>query len=72
MSRRRVVHVVRSSSFAGVERYVADTAAELHDRGWDVVVIGGDAQRMRAELPADLDHLPGDSLVQVVRSLSTV
>jgi glycosyltransferase involved in cell wall biosynthesis len=66
---RRVVHLVRSDSFAGVERYVADTCAELAQRGWEVTVIGGDPRRMRAQLPATVEHLSGASVVDVVRYL---
>jgi glycosyltransferase involved in cell wall biosynthesis len=69
MTRGRVVHLVRSDTFAGVERYVADTATELAARGWDVTVVGGDATRMRAELPAAVSHRPARSTVEVAREL---
>lgn len=48
MSNRRVVHVVRSDSFAGVERYMCDVGRELGARGWDVLLVGGDPQHMAA------------------------
>lgn len=66
---RSVVHVVRSDAFAGVERYIADTATELASRGWQVTVIGGDPTRMRAELPPDVAHHPARTVVQVARAL---
>jgi glycosyltransferase involved in cell wall biosynthesis len=43
----RIVHVVRSDSFAGVERYISLVAPRLSARGCDVTVIGGDKARMR-------------------------
>lgn len=70
MTVRRVVQLVRSDSFAGVERYVADTSAELAHRGWAVTVLGGDPTRMRAELPGTVDHHPAATVVDVARSLS--
>ena len=45
--RGRVVHVVCTTAFAGVERYVANVAPHLARRGWDVVVVGGDSVRMQ-------------------------
>lgn len=69
MSDRRVVQVVRTNSFAGVERYVADTSAELAHRGWTVTVLGGDPHRMRSELPATVDHHAVGTVVDVARTL---
>jgi glycosyltransferase involved in cell wall biosynthesis len=69
MTIRRVVHLVRSDSFAGVERYVADTSAELAHREWAVTVIGGDPRRMRAQLPAGVDHYPAATIADVARTL---
>jgi glycosyltransferase involved in cell wall biosynthesis len=66
--RRRVVHCIRSDSFAGVERYVANVAPELARRGWDVHVIGGDPARMRAELGL-VRHTPADTTRAVVSGL---
>lgn len=43
----RIVHVIRSDGFAGVETHVARLAAAQHDRGDQVVVIGGDPRLMR-------------------------
>jgi glycosyltransferase involved in cell wall biosynthesis len=43
----RIAHVVRSDSFAGVERYICLVAPRLAARGCEVTVIGGDQSRMR-------------------------
>jgi glycosyltransferase involved in cell wall biosynthesis len=43
----KVAHVVRSDSFAGVERYISLVAPRLAARGCEVTVIGGDPSRMR-------------------------
>ena len=45
-----VVQVVRSDAFAGVERYLCQVANGLDSRGHHLTVIGGDPDRMRAEL----------------------
>jgi glycosyltransferase involved in cell wall biosynthesis len=42
----KVAHVVRSDSFAGVERYISLVAPRLAARGCEVTVIGGDQSRM--------------------------
>jgi len=69
----RVVQVVRSDGFAGVEQYVANLAGSLGRRGWDVTVIGGDRRRMEAEL-ADTGVVlrDGATLSRVVRQLREV
>lgn len=69
MSTRRVVQLVRTDRFAGVERYVADTSTELARRGWTVTVLGGDPGRMRAQLPASVDHHPAGTIADMVRAL---
>lgn len=69
MAERRVTHVVRSHGFAGVERYVCDTVAELARRGWDATVIGGDPELMRAALPEQVGFLPASSTTEVARAL---
>ena len=43
----RVVHVVCTEGFAGVERYVTTVAAGLAARGCEVTVLGGDPTQMR-------------------------
>jgi len=42
----RIAHVVRSDSFAGVERYVRMVAPRLAARGCEVAVVGGDPAQM--------------------------
>jgi glycosyltransferase involved in cell wall biosynthesis len=64
-----VVHVVRSDAFAGVERYIADTATELAARGWAVTVIGGDPTAMRAQLGPSVQFAPATSVIEVARAL---
>lgn len=67
---RRVVHVVRSDAFAGVERYITYVAPALRRRGVDVVVIGGDPRAMAAALgPAGVRHLGATTTLQAVRQL---
>jgi glycosyltransferase involved in cell wall biosynthesis len=44
----RVLHLCCTSSFAGVERHVADLAASQAERGDEVVVVGGAVDRMTA------------------------
>jgi glycosyltransferase involved in cell wall biosynthesis len=46
----RVLHVIRSDAFAGVERHVANLAAGQADAGHRVRVVGGDVTAMRAVL----------------------
>ncbi|BBH17085.1 hypothetical protein Back2_13720 [Nocardioides baekrokdamisoli] len=69
MSRPRVTHVVATDAFAGVERYVCDTVTELHARGWQVTVIGGDPEAMRANLPAGVLQFPARTAAHAVRTL---
>jgi glycosyltransferase involved in cell wall biosynthesis len=54
----RITHVVRSDSFAGVERYISVISCELSHRGHDVTVLGGEPSRMRAELPPEVTWSP--------------
>jgi glycosyltransferase involved in cell wall biosynthesis len=69
MTRPTVVHVVRSDAFAGVERYIAETANELARRGWAVSVIGGDAVSMRRHLADAVGHRPATTTHEVHRAL---
>lgn len=64
-----VVHVVRSDAFAGVERYILDTANELANRGWNVSVIGGDPSSMRAQLDERVGHRPAATVQRVAGAL---
>jgi len=53
----RVVHVVQSAGFAGVERYICTTAGGLADRGWDVTVVGGLASAMSDALSPQVRYV---------------
>lgn len=64
-----IVHAVRSDAFAGVERYVCDVAGELVRRGCRVGVVGGDPERMKAELPSGASHHPARTTVEVFKAM---
>jgi glycosyltransferase involved in cell wall biosynthesis len=66
-----VVHVVVTDGFAGVERYICQVAAGLADRGHAVTVIGGAPERMAAELPDAVAHVPGETVAQAARALAS-
>ena len=66
----RVVQVVRSDAFAGVERYVCQVANGLAARGHHLEVIGGDPQRMRAELDGAVAFIPAVTVLQAARALA--
>lgn len=58
-----VVHIVATTKFAGVERYITYVAPGLVDAGFRVTVIGGDEVLMRSVLdPAGVTHLSYQSL----------
>ncbi len=57
-----VAHVVVTDAFAGVERYVCQVADELARRGHTVVAVGGNPERMRAELDDAVTFRPAPSL----------
>jgi len=65
----RIVQVVRSDGFAGVERYICQVTNELVGRGHQVAVIGGDPARMRSELHREVDHVPAASVAGAARAL---
>src|SRR3954451_13146282 len=67
----RVVLVVRSDGFAGVERYLCSVAPRLNGLGCDPVVIGGDPARMTAELEG-VPHLAAETTGGVVKQLARV
>lgn len=70
MTALRVVQVVHSDGFAGVERYVAGLAKGLSSAGVSSVVIGGDKERMLDDLgSASVRWLPGDNPRAVLSSL---
>jgi glycosyltransferase involved in cell wall biosynthesis len=64
-----IAHVVRSNTFAGVERYVCVVSNALSERGHRVCVVGGDPDRMRDEIHEEVDHVPARSTPQAFRAL---
>ena len=67
-----IAHVVITDAFAGVERYVCQVANGLSDRGHQVDVIGGDPDRMRAELDHTVVHRTAASVWAGTRGLAAV
>jgi glycosyltransferase involved in cell wall biosynthesis len=67
-----VVHVVTTANFAGVERYIAETARETAARGWDVAVVGGDPRRMARALGPEVEWRAGGDPVTALVSLARV
>ena len=65
----RVVHIVATSRFAGVERYVCNVAAATAERGWEVAVVGGDPQRMPTAVGTAVRWEPGATAVESLRSV---
>ncbi len=66
----KVVHVVTTRRFAGVERYVADVAVETAAHGWDVAVVGGNPAAMPRTLDGRVRWLPGGSSAEAFFSLA--
>jgi glycosyltransferase involved in cell wall biosynthesis len=64
-----ITQVVRSDTFAGVERYVCLVSNALMERGHTVRVVGGDPARMRRELRGGIDHVAATSTHQASRAL---
>lgn len=65
-----MAHVVRSDSFAGVERYITYVAPGLARHEIDVVVIGGDHGLMREALgPAGIRHYPAATTLEAARRI---
>jgi len=69
-SRLRVVHVVVTDGFAGVERYICQVASGLKARGHDVSVIGGAPDRMTGELADGIPHRQATTVIEAARSLA--
>lgn len=66
----RVVHVVCSNAFAGVERYVLDSALALAAAGCSVTVVGGAEESMSGRLGAEgIRWLPWQGRRETVRTL---
>ena len=68
----RVLHLVCSDRFAGVERHVALLAGAQQEAGATVAVIGGDEVPMRRDIGRD-DVLfrPTGGLLQTIRTRAT-
>jgi glycosyltransferase involved in cell wall biosynthesis len=61
-SRLTILQVARTDAFAGVERYICDVTTALAARGHHVAVIGGEPERMRAELPSEVRFAPASTV----------
>ena len=69
----RVVHIVCTDAFAGVERYVLDSALNLTAAGCVVVVVGGSESSMRAPLErAGVEWYSGSTVSTALRSLRSI
>lgn len=66
----RVLHVIRSDGFAGVERHVARLAGQQAYEGDEVIVVGGDQRRMGAALAGRAATRNGDGLGQVITQIA--
>lgn len=69
LRRIRVVHVVCSDSFAGVERYITYVVPGLVQRGLDVHVVGGGVEMERKLASMGVPYLPGSTVAQAARRL---
>lgn len=65
----RVLHMVLTTNFAGVERYVCDVALETAARGWDVAVLGGHEESMTAALGGRVRWEPSASPIEALQSV---
>jgi glycosyltransferase involved in cell wall biosynthesis len=65
----RVLHAVRSDAFAGVESHVARLACAQAATGDDVVVIGGDPERMAAAVRGAARLVPAATVREVMSSV---
>ncbi|WP_164861493.1 glycosyltransferase family 4 protein [Microbacterium sp. CPCC 204701] len=66
----RVVHLVCSTGFAGVERYIVTVAGGLARAGAELTVIGGDPRQMISALDGTgVDWLPGAGMREALVSL---
>lgn len=69
----RVVQLVCSTGFAGVEKYMTNVATGLARDGVSVIVIGGAETQMRAAIAGTgVEWLPGTDMRRAYRSLRTV
>lgn len=68
----KILHVIHSDAFAGVERHVAQLALAQAEAGDQVVVIGGDQSRMAAESSGRVVHRPAATVWQTLRAVRSV
>lgn len=69
----RVIHLVCSDGFGGVERYIANLAISLRAHGDEVDVVGGSARLMPAAvIGAGVRWHPGGNVREAWRSLGTL
>lgn len=68
----KIVHVICSDAFAGVERYVSTLAPAQAARGARVTVVGGEPESMRAGLGADVEFVPAVSVGDARRALAAM
>ena len=69
----RVVQVVCTDGFGGIERYVTTLANGLAGRGYRVSVLGGQARRMARELSGDVESWgPARGVLDVVTRLARI
>jgi len=66
----RIVHVVVTDAFAGVERYICQVANGLAERGHRIEVVGGEPARMAAELDGSVVHHPASTLAGAALALA--
>jgi glycosyltransferase involved in cell wall biosynthesis len=62
----RVVQLVCSDRFAGVERYIAYIAPGLAARGCEVAVVGGAPEQMRRALAGSATFAPARNVVEAI------
>lgn len=70
MNSVRVMHLVCSNGFAGVENYIVNLASGLADDGVEVTVVGGSRDHMIPALAGvGVEWLPGDDMCGALSSL---
>ncbi|GAA3635335.1 glycosyltransferase [Microbacterium awajiense] len=73
IDRLRILHVVHTQQFAGVEQFVRRLAIAQAVAGHSVRVIGGDPEQMTAALDgAGVRHRPARGAAEVIRSIGLV
>lgn len=65
----KVLHVVRSDGFSGVERHISSLAVAQARSGADVTVIGGAQESMTSLESEGVRTMGGDTIVDVMRSV---